>query len=254
MFGWGVDSTDAYLSQFAKLMEDSAPQVSWQITNTAVPGYNLAMEVQTFETKGRQLEPDVVIVGWVNNDLDLPHFLRPLPSILRIDRLYFLERLLGRLEGRSGGKFSSPAIRVAGSRIEVVSPRYLEDLPSDLRELVGREAFDRSIRDLAAAAQEQGFEVIMLVYRGRVARFLQDACDQHGIPIVATRDLEKQFRRGNRHRSRQGPGLTIGDGDPHPSAAGHRLIATALRNHFVESGLAEALVGRAEGRALVAQE
>ena len=130
----------------------------------------------------------------------------------------------------------------------MVSARYIEDLPPDLRQLVGREAFDRSLRDLAAAAKVHGFEVIMLIHRGRVARFLEDSWVAHGFSIVTAREQEKRFRQLKGLGRRKDSALTIGNGDPHPSGIGHEPIAMALRNHFVVSGLGEALVGKAERR------
>lgn len=250
MFGWGVDSSATYLSRLEEMLGRNFFAVSWDITNTAVPGYNIAMEIQTLKKKGLRLKPDVVIVGWVNNDLDLPHFLRPFPSVLRLDRFFSGEWLINRLSGKSRGKFEAPTIRIAGGQIEMVSAKYVSALPPDLRQLVGREAFDKSLRDLATAAKRHGFEAIMLVHRGRVARFLKDSCGAHGIPIVTARKLEKQFRKSKGLRRREDSTLTIGNRDPHPSVMGHELIATALRDHFTDSGLGQSLVDKAERRAL----
>lgn len=41
----------------------------WQVINTAVPGYNTAMEVELRKAVGSGYEPQIVVLGFVVNDL-----------------------------------------------------------------------------------------------------------------------------------------------------------------------------------------
>ena len=54
------------------LLNAAYPQKTWEIINTGVPGYNTVMEVATMRAKGLALEPDIVILNVVTNDLNLP--------------------------------------------------------------------------------------------------------------------------------------------------------------------------------------
>jgi GDSL-like Lipase/Acylhydrolase family len=45
------------------------PEVDWQVWNLGVPGYNTSQELAHLEEIGRQFAPDLVIVGFFENDL-----------------------------------------------------------------------------------------------------------------------------------------------------------------------------------------
>ncbi|MFT7664936.1 MAG: hypothetical protein ACI87A_003170, partial [Planctomycetota bacterium] len=75
MFGWGVEEPQTFLALLEQKLNEQFPERSWEVINTAVPGYNTVIEVATLATKALQLEPDLVLIGFVGNDLDLPNFL-----------------------------------------------------------------------------------------------------------------------------------------------------------------------------------
>jgi lysophospholipase L1-like esterase len=56
-----------------------------------------------------------------------------------------------------------------------------------------------------------------------------------GLPVVDTADRVQSFLRGQGGGSFKGSSLTLGD-DPHPSPAGHALIADALVDYLEGSG------------------
>src|SRR5262249_38307858 len=77
MWGWGVSDDEYYLALLSQYLNQSAPDgYSWEIINTAVPGYNTAMEAETLKEKGLHYDPELVIIDYVSNDLSLPNFIR----------------------------------------------------------------------------------------------------------------------------------------------------------------------------------
>lgn len=70
-FGWGVDLQDVYISWLERLLDAATPHTV-EVVNMGVPGYNLVQEVALLEASGLAFEPQVVMVGYVSNDLDGP--------------------------------------------------------------------------------------------------------------------------------------------------------------------------------------
>lgn len=63
-WGWGVDDE----AQWTRLVErELGSQV--ELVNLAVPGYGTDQELWVFEREGRKYEPDLVLLGFVHNDL-----------------------------------------------------------------------------------------------------------------------------------------------------------------------------------------
>jgi hypothetical protein len=99
MFGWGVAEEDAFLFRLGAALEASHPAVAWEVVNTAVPGYNTVMEVETLEAKGLRFDPDVVVLNFVGNDLGLPNFVEERPDVLSLRRSFLLDFARARAGG-----------------------------------------------------------------------------------------------------------------------------------------------------------
>ena len=100
MFGWGVDEGRDYLSVLERRLEREHPERSWEVINTAVPGYNTVMEGRpssqgwpTLPTSGRgsaqRLRPSQFHLG--------P---RPYLSL----RTSLMKRFVGEASGVKGGR------------------------------------------------------------------------------------------------------------------------------------------------------
>lgn len=62
-WGWGVDDKD----MFSRGVESALPQV--EIVNLAVPGYGTDQELWALEREGLKYAPDIVLLGFVQNDV-----------------------------------------------------------------------------------------------------------------------------------------------------------------------------------------
>src|SRR4030043_319513 len=65
MFGWRMSNDECYLSLLEIKLLRNFPDMTWEVINTAVPGYNTVMEVETLKAKGLQFGPDIVIIHYV---------------------------------------------------------------------------------------------------------------------------------------------------------------------------------------------
>lgn len=67
-FGEGVREGDTYPAQLEKLLNQDAGNANVRVFNGGVQGYGTRQELAFFERFGRQLKPNVVILGFVLND------------------------------------------------------------------------------------------------------------------------------------------------------------------------------------------
>ncbi len=241
MFGWAVREEDGFLARTAAMLGESTPGVAWESVNTAVPGYNTVMEVETLEVKGLRFDPDVVVLNFVGNDLGLPNFIEKRPDLVTLRRSFLLDFVRARLRGENG----------VGPRLVGVSPEERrawgeadpERIPPAYRALVGPQAWRGAMDRLVALGRARSFEIVVVVHPV-APDFVRTATRELGVPLVETEAEVAAWARANGVEDTQRPPLTITDTDPHPSAIGHDIIARKLAAHFRESGLADKLVAR----------
>jgi len=68
-FGHGALSDTTYPYLFEQRLKQWRPDVDWQVWNLGVPGYNTRQELKYLERVGPRYQPDLVIVGFYENDL-----------------------------------------------------------------------------------------------------------------------------------------------------------------------------------------
>jgi lysophospholipase L1-like esterase len=241
MFGWGVREEDTYLARLAQELRAAHPEVAWEVINTAVPGYNTAMEVETLEKKGLAFDPDLVILNFVGNDLGLPNFIEQRPDPLDLGHSFLLDFVAARLRGE----------RAAGPRLVGV-PREarrfadgadLSRIPARYRSLVGLEAWRASMQRLHTLGVAHRFAVVVLAHPDAFD-FVREETHALGFPLVETGAAVRAWATAHGMDSIGRPPLTLTDGDPHPSAVGHQIIADVLARRLLSSGLAGALAAR----------
>jgi hypothetical protein len=247
MFGWGVSEEETYISRLPALLP--AAGVDWEVINTAVPGYNTVMEVETLEAKGLRFDPDLVVLNFVGNDFGLPNFIEERPDVLSLRRSFLVDFVRARLGGglEAGPRLVGvpPEQRRFGGEADLarVPPRY--------RGLVGQPPFRAAMGRLQELSRSRGFEVVVLAHP-EVFGYARDVARELGFPIVETGGAVRAWARDHGIEDIQQPPLTITPADPHPSAIGHAIIAEVLAGHLRASGLADRLAARrrpAEGAA-----
>ena len=68
-FGHGSVYEHSYPYLVEQKLRQWRPDVDWQVWNVAVPGYNTSQELEHLKEIGPQFSPDLVIVGFFENDL-----------------------------------------------------------------------------------------------------------------------------------------------------------------------------------------
>ncbi len=228
MFGWGVHQDEPYFEVLERrLNAEAADGRRFEALNFAVPGYNTAMEVATFEHKALAFDPDLVILHFVDNDLWLPHFMRQPPDVLTFRRSHLLE-LVTRRFADSGETLSRRSDLGERRRL---GARY--------RHMAGKDGFRTAMARLAALARERAIPVIVLRLSRRHEhhRLVDEVCAEHGCKTLSAgpyfhdhlRELGVKFTDEN-----WGDAFWVSRRDHHPNALGHSLYAAALWDGIAE--------------------
>jgi len=76
MFPWGVGMHDTYLSIIGDQLSHIFSGKRIEMLNFSVPGYNTAIEYALIREKVLRYHPDFIILGYINNDMDMPNYIR----------------------------------------------------------------------------------------------------------------------------------------------------------------------------------
>jgi hypothetical protein len=68
-FGHGALSDTTYPYLLEQRLKQWRPEVKWQVWNLGVPGYNTSTELEYLKLIGQRYQPDLVVVGFFENDL-----------------------------------------------------------------------------------------------------------------------------------------------------------------------------------------
>lgn len=236
MFGWGVNDEEPYMRLIELRLREEFPQFGWQVINTAVPGYNTVMEVAAFKEKGLAYEPDLVLIEFVENDLNLPNFIRVEEDYLAVNRSFLAEFIA---EGFSSGREGDRDFLVEAPRQEDRPFQYECDptrVPPEYRDMVGLEAYSRAMIELRDLSRAHGFRILVFSLF-KMPDEVRRVCDDLGLTVLIGKKRLYTYMRQHGIERYAGSEMSISLRDPHPSATTHRLIADMLFEHMVMNDL-----------------
>jgi lysophospholipase L1-like esterase len=228
MFGWGVDEASCFLRVLERRWNADHPERPVEVINAAVPGYNTVMQVETLLTKGLALEPDLVVLDYVGNDLSLPNFLVRRTDYLTLARSFLLELLQRRT---TEFRPFEPAPRE--DRFQFASDP--EQVPPEYSDLVGQAAFRAAMGRLAELGREHGFDVVVTTHLA-APQHLVAVCAELGLPLVEVHPRLRSVMTERGIDRYRGSVLTLSDTDLHPSAVGHGIHAELLAQRIEAEG------------------
>lgn len=246
MFGWGVAEELRYMDLLETRLQESSPDRRWTTISLAVPGYNLAMEMEALRQYGLAYEPDMIIYGFVSNDFCAPTFLAGPKSILT-PRSFIGHYLYGspltkptRMDrrGRRAGA-SRGRGRDSYRKIRAIFPTPIcspDDVPTQYRQLVGIQSFGRAVRELAQIGRDLGIPVLVLTHRSSNSERLPELLPDDVTYLDFTAHHTDYMRAQGNDDLLQSE-LILSPRDPHPSVKGHQLIARHLFDALRGSGL-----------------
>lgn len=216
MFGWGVEQGSDYLSVVEETLNEGPKSARCEILNFAVPGYNTWQEVELLESRGLEFQPDIVIVGWCDNDTDPPTFLYEQSAFDERDISYLYLALFKRDE----------FVRRITPRVvnrQDVDPALVDPV---LFDSVGPEGVVRAMTRLKALADTHGFRVLVF---GPLKSLFEEGAQQIGVACLNTFEAIPE--------ESVPPEFKIHTW--HPTTSGHRKLSEALGAWLEASGWLE---------------
>lgn len=217
-FGWGVDQDKTFAARLESLLPERLHRPV-RVINSGVGGYNTVQEVTYFKQEGLALQPDLVILTYVQNDIEVNKgpfdpwaqsspWGKSFPDMMitMVGKLWFY-RLMHHTY-----TYASPTLQPGSATI---SPQ----------EVIGWRQSMAALNELVVICEER--HIPLIVFFHRLNSFdnkpLFDAVVQHAQGVLV-KDMG-QWYGGLRISS-----LVNSKVDGHPNAEGHRVMA----EHMVE--------------------
>jgi hypothetical protein len=249
MFGMGVSDGEQYLAVLENQLNQAFPGRRWEVINTAVPGYNTVMEVETLKEKGLKYKPDIVIIGFVSNDLSLPNFIRREESPFTIQKSFLAEFLSERLGYSQHVDEPDPAFQKLGEIGLVRAPRrendqHYEDDPSKVppqyADMVGWDSCVKAMNELKSLQEQHGFDVIVIFLDPddfTLKRQALELSEELGFHVVDAGPALRQYMEQHGIEKYKGSPLTVSEADRHPSALAHEIASEELFKYLTQERL-----------------
>ena len=212
MFGWDLEQDENYMDILEKNLNDRKDGVTYEALNFAVPGYNTRLECEHLRGKGLAYKPDIVVIGWCDNDYSLPFFLLQETDFRRRD-MSFIYCLL----------FNRKKLLVSMGPPEFRELRKFDkkEVLPEITEGTDVKGVQQAMRDLNDLGHQKGFHLLVFgPMDGRIVKICQDA----GISYYNTRDnipADKYPKEYAIHYM-------------HPRKEGHAVLAKALEKYLTE--------------------
>ena len=232
-FGWGVPVEATYLRVLERLLQDRGDPLNYETLNFGVPGYNAAMEVELFKSITRKYEPDLLIVGIVGNDADLPNFMKQ--STLDWPHTSYLYNLV--VHGAAVMKNNAWELRQT-MRWDFAKSRAIpfEEVPPQFRHMVGLDAVRRSYAELARITRVMNIPVVMVGDYSLMVDPTQVAALEAHSQFMFMEWYSHAYER--RHDVKIVPkDIQISPTDTHPNILGHAVIAEGIYQALVDRRL-----------------
>ena len=170
LFGWGVPFEDSGLKVLERRLNEKSRGQKFEVMNFAVPGYNTAMEAETFVQRCLEYAPDLVLLNFNTNDYDVPDFMRRPKDLATLRKSYLVDLAYSAYQGVTGGAGQQPPPFDFRNRTTALrhAARLDEDpaLPDEYRYMVGAKGVVRALERLAGAARERGIPFVVFDVKG----------------------------------------------------------------------------------------
>ncbi len=237
MFGFGVADDQTYLARLTtRLAREDCPV---DTVNLAVPGYNGVMEERMLERRGLAYRPDVVVMEFISNDLDLPNFVWRARDVWTPRRSFLRDFLRDRISvaRRAGSAVAAPALEDAPVEPGTAGARFARVAPEQAA-LVGWASYERALRRLAQVAHQRGFAVVWMGWdiapeEPRIRALAQDL----GFHVLNLGPLVARWLVRHHAAAYAGSPLSRRANDAHPSALGHEQVSVWLERFLRDEKL-----------------
>jgi len=245
LFGWGVPLEDSGLKVLERRLNEKSGAQKFEVINFAVPGYNTAMEAETFVRRCLEYAPDLVLLNFNTNDYDVPGFMKLPKDLATLRRSYLFDLAYSvytgvpDVEPEQLGLIDESHRTIAyeqGARLD-------EDpsIPEEYRYMVGAKGVVRALEQLAAAARA----IPLVVFTGKPYPGLDPAYVRDELRDGQRELLERESQRLGFHflntyrdymeylKRYPDANFAVSKVDGHPNALAHSIDAEAIFNYLV---------------------
>lgn len=214
-FGHGCRFKETWPYLLEQSLRRWRPEVAWQVWNLGVPGYDTTLELRTLQELGPVYQPDLVIVGFHENDVSawgyqaratLPIWLYDLKwSLKRHFYLYTaLRHLYHRLKYRQAGRETPAAYeqRLVAKPAQEIAPYDLEGMvlkhrsPQAPRPPAPDVPYEPAEEAMAACRLAvEGFKQLHREGRYTIVFFINIGPDRDGVDDVFTNGIRNAMNR-----------------------------------------------------------
>jgi hypothetical protein len=213
MFGWDLDEGQNYMAVLESNLNARATGTVYEVLNLAVPGFNTQLEVETLKYKGLRYKPDIVVVGWCENDFGLPFFMWQEQNYRRKDLSYLYCLIFDR------EKFFD--ITYLGFRDQREFDR--NKVTPEITAGTDREGVRRALAELKNLGKNHNFKVLVF---GPMNAAIRDLCTSAGIPCYNTNEKIPAGKYPAEYAIHY----------MHPRPGGHRVLAEHLEQDLSARG------------------
>jgi hypothetical protein len=246
LFGWAVPLEDSSLKVLERRLNEKSRAQKFEVINFAVPGYNTAMESETFVQRCLEYAPDLVILNFNTNDYDVPEFMRRPDDLATLRKSYLFDLAYSVYTGVMAVEreplgvfdFKRTISEDEGARLD-------EDpgLPEQYRYMVGAKGVVRALEQLAAAARKRAIPFVVFTvkpYPGVVADYVRDELRDGQRELLERESQRLGFHFVNTYRTymdylKQHPNanFAVSRADGHPNALAHSIDTDVIFNYLV---------------------
>jgi hypothetical protein len=251
LFGWGVPFEDSGLKVLERRLNEQSGAQKFEVINFAVPGYNTAMEADTFVQRCLEYAPDLVLLNFNTNDYDVPNFMRRPRELATLRKSYVVDLVYSVYEGVMGVAGQQPPPFDFRNRTTALreAARLDEDpaLPNEYRYMVGAKGVARALERVAATVRERAIPFVVF--------------DVKGYPGLDPKYVRDEWRDGQRELLERESGrlgfhwlntypyfmdylnrhpdanlrtvFAVSEADGHPNALAHSINAAAIFDYLV---------------------
>ena len=251
LFGWGVPFEDSGLKVLERHLNEKSRARKFEVINFAVPGYNTAMEAETFVQRCLEYAPDLVLLNFNTNDYDVPNFMLRPRDLATLRKSYVVDLAYSVYQGVMGVAGQQPPPFDFSNRTTALreAARLDEDpaLPNEYRYMVGAKGVVRALERLAGTARERAIPFVVFdvkSYPGLDPKYVRDEWrdGQRELLERESRRLGFHFLNTypyfmdylNRHpNANLGTVFAVSEVDGHPNALAHSINAEAVFDYLV---------------------
>ena len=250
LFGWGVPFEDSSLKVLERRLNETSRAQTFEVINFAVPGYNTAMEAETFVARCLEYAPDLVLLNFNTNDYDVPNFMRRPGDLATLRKSYLFDLAYSVYDGVMGLERQPPQFDFLNRTTALRQAEHLDEdpaLPDEYRYMVGARGVVRALERLAAAARERAIPFVVFTvkaYPGLDPKYERDEWRDGQREL-----LERESRRLGFHFLNTYPyyvnylnehpeanlatAFALSEADGHPNSLAHSIDAQALFDALV---------------------